>query len=155
MVGWTYIGLIAAWVFIVIQMILLIDFAHSWTESWVAKVEDGSKCHGVGMSSIHDVTAGVLISSSGLVICSIGLYIATLVGIILMFVFYTNKEGEECGLNKFFISVDLVLCVVATILSIHPKVQERIPTSGLLQSGVISAYITYLTWSAVSGATGM
>ena len=35
-------------------------------------------------------------------------------------------------------------------MTIHPRVQEAQPTSGLLQSAVISAYAMYLTWSGMS-----
>lgn len=35
-------------------------------------------------------------------------------------------------------------------MTVHPRIQEAQPTSGLLQAGVISAYSMYLTWSAMS-----
>ena len=37
---WMYFGLIGGSMFIVIQMILIIDFAHRWAESWVDKVDE-------------------------------------------------------------------------------------------------------------------
>lgn len=42
---WFYIGMAGAFCFILIQLVLLIDFAHSWNESWVEKMEEGnSRC---------------------------------------------------------------------------------------------------------------
>ena len=32
--AWMYIGFICAFVFILIQLILMIDFAHNWNEIW-------------------------------------------------------------------------------------------------------------------------
>ena len=31
-----------------VQFMLLVDFAYSWNESWVGKAEEGSKCAGAG-----------------------------------------------------------------------------------------------------------
>lgn len=39
-----YIGLIGAFVFILIQLILMIDFAHTWNEIWTSNADDGNKC---------------------------------------------------------------------------------------------------------------
>ena len=40
-----WIGLIGAFLFVIIQLILLIDFAHGWSESWVEKYEETeAKC---------------------------------------------------------------------------------------------------------------
>ena len=34
---WMYVGLIGGMLFIIIQLVLIIDFAHSWAESWQAE----------------------------------------------------------------------------------------------------------------------
>ena len=34
---WMWIGLIGGIVFILVQLVLLVDFAHSWAETWVGK----------------------------------------------------------------------------------------------------------------------
>jgi serine incorporator 1/3 len=53
-------------------------------------------------------------------------------------------------MNKFFLSINIILCFGASILSIAPAVQEKQPRSGLLQASVVTLYVTYLTWSALS-----
>ena len=42
-------------------------------------------------------------------------------------------QSAGCALHKFFISFNLILCVIISIVSVHPKVQEHQPRSGLLQ----------------------
>jgi hypothetical protein len=32
----------------IVQFILLVDFAYSWNDAWLAKAEEGSKCAGAG-----------------------------------------------------------------------------------------------------------
>lgn len=59
-------------------------------------------------------------------------------------------QPDDCALNKFFISFNLILCVIVSILSVLPSVQEMQPRSGLLQSSVVTLYVIYLTWSSVS-----
>jgi len=134
-IGWSWVALIGAIVFTVIQLILLVDFAHSWNESWVGKVENGSKRHAVGL-----LFAVVL------------MYIASFIATVMMYVYYTKRDGDDCSKNKFFISFNLILSVIITVLSIHPRVQEAVPTSGVLQAAVVSLYCTYLVWSAVSNS---
>jgi len=131
--AWGYIGLVGGFVFLVVQLILLIDFAHAWADSWVGKMEEGSGCH-----------------KWLIVLCSLGLYIVSFVVTVLMYVYYTKSETSNCNDNKFFISFNLILAIVMTAASISGKVQEAQPNSGLLQSGVVVAYCTYLTWSAIS-----
>jgi len=56
----------------------------------------------------------------------------------------------QCKLHEFFISFNMILCVILTVTSVLPKVQEHLPNSGLLQSSFVSLYMMYLTWSAMS-----
>ena len=39
---WMYFGLIGGFCFILIQLVLVVDFAHRWAESWVDKYEETS-----------------------------------------------------------------------------------------------------------------
>lgn len=56
---------------------------------------------------------------------------------------------HECGLNLAFVTINLLICILITAGSIHPKVQESSPNSGLLQPALISCYCTYLVFSAI------
>jgi len=41
---WMYFGMLGGFLFIIIQLILIIDFAHSWADAWVGNFEQtGSK----------------------------------------------------------------------------------------------------------------
>lgn len=48
-------------------------------------------------------------------------YLLSLVAIILFFVYYTHPAS--CSENKAFISVNMLLCVGASVMSILPKIQ--------------------------------
>lgn len=61
-----------------------------------------------------------------------------------------NTENTGCKLNTFFVTFNIILVAIVTFISILPKVREHNPRSGLLQSGVISLYSTYLVSAAVS-----
>merc|ERR1712018_327463 len=37
---WLYFGIIGGFLFILIQLVLIIDFAHSWAEAWVGNSEE-------------------------------------------------------------------------------------------------------------------
>lgn len=48
-------------------------------------------------------------------------YILSLTAVVLFFVFYTKPDG--CFINKFFISFNMLLCIVASVISVLHKVQ--------------------------------
>lgn len=129
---WFYVGMAGAFCFILIQLVLLIDFAHSWNESWVEKMEEGnSRCWYAALLSATAVN-----------------YVLSLVSLVSFYVYYTHSDG--CTENKVFISVNMLLCVGASVLSILPQIQESQPRSGLLQSSLVTLYTMYLTWSAMT-----
>ncbi|KAI1711779.1 serine incorporator (Serinc) domain-containing protein [Ditylenchus destructor] len=74
-------------------------------------------------------------------------YIVSMVGVVLMFIYYTSSAS--CLLHKFIISFNVILCIGITVISMLPQVQEHMPTSGLLQSSFLTLYTMYLTWSAL------
>ncbi|XP_054639341.1 serine incorporator 1 [Dunckerocampus dactyliophorus] len=126
------VGSAGALFFIVIQLVLLVDFAHSWNESWLDKMENG---HSKGWYA-------------ALLAVTIINYILSFIAVVLFFIFYT--KADDCFINKFFISFNMLFCMVASVISVLRKVQESQPRSGLLQSSIITLYTMYLTWSAMS-----
>lgn len=127
-----WIGMFGGFSFILIQLVLIIDFAHNWADTWVGNYEE--------TESRGWFTA--LLFSTAIQ------YVLSLVGIILLYTYYTLSD--DCSLNKFFISFNMILCIAVSIFSIIPQVQEVQPRSGLLQSAVVTLYTVYLTWSAVA-----
>jgi hypothetical protein len=131
---WMYFGMVGGFCFILIQLILIVDFAHSWAEAWVGNYEETE-------------SRGWYFALMAITFLN---YALTLTGTILLFVFFTKSDG--CDLNKFFISINLILSVIVSVISILPAVQENLARSGLLQSSVVSLYVTYLTWSALANS---
>jgi len=88
----------------------------------------------------------LLLGSSGF------LYAIAIVFTIVMYALFC-RDAEACQKNVAFVTINLMLCLLFSFLSIHPKVQEGNPRSGLLQSGLITAYATYLVFSALMSDT--
>ncbi|XDV52120.1 hypothetical protein PO909_020884, partial [Leuciscus waleckii] len=129
---WFIVGTCGAFCFILIQLVLLIDFAHSWNESWVDKMEkENTKRWYIALLSVTGLN-----------------YILSFTAAVLCYNIYTRPEG--CVLNKFFITFNMSICVIASALSVLPRIQDYQPRSGLLQSSIMTLYTMYLTWSAMT-----
>ncbi|XP_066428672.1 serine incorporator 2 [Eleutherodactylus coqui] len=129
---WYYFGMVGGFLFYLVQLILIIDLAHSWSQSWLLRAEDGNtKCW-----------------YAALLICTALLYAASIAAIVVLYIYYTKPDG--CVHNKVFISLNLIFCVIVSIISILPKIQEVHPHSGLLQASVITLYTIFVTWSAMA-----
>ncbi|KAF7393949.1 hypothetical protein HZH68_010768 [Vespula germanica] len=131
---WMYFGMIGGFFFIIIQLILIVDFAHSWADAWVGNYEDTES------KSWYAALMGATLLN----------YAIAVTGVVLLYVYFTHPY--ECALNKFFISFNLILCIIISIISILPSVQKHQPHSGLLQPSIVSLYVIYLTWSGVSNS---
>uniref|UniRef100_A0A4W4FYV3 Serine incorporator 2, like n=1 Tax=Electrophorus electricus TaxID=8005 RepID=A0A4W4FYV3_ELEEL len=117
---WFYFGVVGSFIFILIQLVLLVDFAHTWNQKWVENAEDGSRCWYAGCMFIFIFVCVCL--------CVHGVHMHVYA--------YTHLCVRAC----------VYVCVRACARI----PQEAQPSSGLLQSSLISLYTMYLTWSAMT-----
>ncbi|KPV73114.1 uncharacterized protein RHOBADRAFT_38760 [Rhodotorula graminis WP1] len=117
--------------FILIGLVLLVDFAHTWSETCLERWE----------ATDSAVWKWVLIGST------LGLYALTVALTTVQYIFFA---GTGCGLNTSLITLNWVLSLAVSALSVAPAVQESNPRSGLAQSGMVVAYTSYLTTSAIA-----
>ena len=132
---WMYVGLTGGFMFILIQIILVVDFGHSWSVSWAEKMDTlDTKCW---YFSLAFSTAFV--------------YSLSVTAAVMFYLFFTNPDDiSQCKANTFYISFNVGHCALATIISVLPRVQEETTGAGLLQSSVITIYTVYLTWNTLS-----
>jgi len=135
--GW--FALIGSFFFILAQLVMLVDFAHSWAESWIANYEKQDP-------EVCQTWWYYLLSATGI------LYLLCVVCTIVMYVVFA-KDVAECQTNVWFITINVGLALLVSVLAINPKIQEHNPRSGVLQAAVVCAYGTYLVFSAVRSET--
>jgi len=129
---WMYFCIGASILYIVIQLILTIDFAFFINEYLGERHEDtDGKCF-------------LCIQFSTMAIC----YGLALAMVVLLFVFYTAPD--ECDTNKTILGINISACILFSGLSVMSKVQQKVNQSGLLQSSIISLYVMFITWTAFS-----
>ncbi|KAJ5460416.1 uncharacterized protein N7458_001968 [Penicillium daleae] len=126
-----YIAFFCAMLFLLLGLTLLVDLAHTWAELCLQKIED----------SDSRLWRGLLIGST------LGMYLASIVMTILMYIFFA-KSG--CSMNQAAITVNLIVFMIISAVSVQPAVQESNPRAGLAQAAMVTVYCTYLTLSAVS-----
>jgi hypothetical protein len=124
--AFAWVARLASGAFLVIQMIILLDFAYSTNEAWVAKE---SKPWMVA-----------------LVVTTLGCYAGALALVGLSYQWFKPHGAGDCSLNVFLVTLTLLLGVATTLCGLHPAVQH----GSLLCSGVIFLYNAYLITSALS-----
>lgn len=119
-----------SFIFLLLQILLLIDFGYSWNETWLRYDEacESESCWG---------WRAAIIGSSA------SLYILSLVIWVLL---YMNFGHDGCPAQQALISVTLVLTVALTIVSCT----KIAPHGTLLTSAVVTAYCSYLCYSALA-----
>ncbi|CAB1322065.1 unnamed protein product [Coregonus sp. 'balchen'] len=127
---WRYVGAVGGFIFLLIQLMLLVEFAHRWNTNWSSGVNNNRLWYGA------------------LAMVTLVLFSVAVGAVVFMALFYTHSQA--CLLNKVFLGVNGSLCLIVTLLAISPFIQRIQPKSGLLQPGVISVYVMYLTFSAFS-----
>ncbi|XP_061037434.1 LOW QUALITY PROTEIN: serine incorporator 4 [Eubalaena glacialis] len=128
--AWHYIGICRGFTFILLQLVLITAFAHSWNKNWQT-----------GAAQDCPWFLAVLLTT-------LGFYSMAGVAAVLLFHYYTHPDG--CLLNKMLLSLHFCCCGLLSFLSIAPCIRLKQLHSGLLQASVISCSIMYLTFSALS-----
>lgn len=113
-----------AGLFLLVQVIMLLDATHSWNDAWVAK--DEQKWY------------------IALLVVSVTCYIAAFVISGLLFIWF-NPSGHDCGLNVFFLVMTMILAFSFGVIALHPQVN-----GSLLPASVIAVYCAYVCYTGLS-----
>lgn len=126
--GFTVVTKIVSVIFLLFQMVMVIDLCYLWNESWVKKYDEG------------DTQYAYL-----LIFFTLVLYIGILVSTILMYIWF-----KGCGSAPLVITVNLIFVIIAGAL---PFTRVN-PNGSIFTSGTVGAYTTYLTYAGLSNMIG-
>jgi len=132
-----YIAWLGSMVFIFFGLVLLVDFAYVFGDYVLSEIE---KC-----ADMVDWRSKLWVYT--LITVPLSMHLLTIAISIVDLTFF-GVSG--CGLNRFFIIFNLILCFIVTCISLHPAVREVNSSSGVIQSGVVVIYCTQLVTSAVA-----
>jgi hypothetical protein len=128
---WQWFGILAmslTWCFLILQSLMICDFAHSLSEWMVGKWEEK-----------HSVLWQFLLIGTTLT-----LYVGSMAGHVFLMIYFM-----ECPMYLLFIIMNLCFGFGMTFLCVLPAVRKVNPRAGVLQSGVAWTYTTYLMTSAI------
>ncbi|KAG5184707.1 serine incorporator/TMS membrane protein [Tribonema minus] len=125
--GYVWAARFGAFLFIILQQIVLIDIAYQWNDACVKKAQDLGE-DGEGRK--------VLVA---LVCTSLLLFAVAISGVGVLFGYF-----KGCQSNDIILSLTLIMIVAMTVLQLSG------PEGNLLTSALVSVYMTFLGFSAVS-----
>jgi len=126
--GYVQFARVISAVFLVSQLVYFIDAAYSWNSYFADKA----------YGDLYDENRNWV--AIALMTCFF-LMLAVAVGNILLYLYY-----DHCTRQSIFITVTLLLIIIVTVSQLN--IQDT--DSSLVTSCIVSAYATYLCWSAVS-----
>lgn len=118
--------------FLLVQVVLLLDFVHGWNDKWVGYDEQFWLVYYflkyllfifTFLLSYIDFNLNLhrLYRYIALFVVSLVCYLATFVFSGLLFHWFT-PSGHDCGLNTFFIVMTLICVFLFLIVALHPAV---------------------------------
>ena len=127
--GYAWLARVVSVFFLVLQILVLIDFAYQWNDDWVERALDGP-------DEDRNWLYAILISA-------FVLYLVPTIGIPLLFTFY-----GECASSVAFSSVTILGILLFTGLTLcrYQVVGEE---GAILPAAVVAAYSTFVCWSAL------
>ena len=136
---WLYFNLCSILVITLLKLFCLLDAITIAMESCIKETQISAIDTSVGVGGGKNGGGG---SSAKAVACL--LYAISLVAYVSFYVYYAHNY--ECSVTRFFVSINLVLCIAASVVSIHPDVKG----GNLLFSAVVTSLCMYCTWSALN-----
>ena len=127
-VGWYYIGLTGSFFMLLLQLVLIIDLTYALNDF----MEENQK----GLQSLACFSMNKL--ATIVMYCT-----STLMAVFLYIVF---RRPDECKMNFVLITVNVILCVIASLVSVLSKEHNKCH----LQTSAVTAYTIYLTYIASS-----
>lgn len=119
-----YLARFGSGIFLIVQMVILLDFAQTWNDTWVG-MEDERYLY-----ALLAATVGCAVT------------ILALVGIMF---YWFNPDGPDCSFNVTAIAASVVVALVLPAASMHP----RATNGSLFPAAVVALYCTYLCYSAL------
>lgn len=129
--GYAWFSRVVSVLFLLLQLIILIDFAYKWNDGWLENADELQQEPGNSdekMNKWHYLILG----------CAVLLFAIWIVGVALMF-----KHYNTCKLDEFFTAFTLILPLLGTACALGTG-------APVLPASVIAAYSTYLCWGALN-----
>jgi len=120
-----WVARIASTFFLLVQVVILIDFAHAWNDSWVARGDTD------GQAWLFALLACTVVSFGATIALSVVSWS------------YFHPE-VECRLNAMLVVVGIILCGGVTFAALHPEVNGSVFPASLM-----CVYIMYSVWSGL------
>ncbi|XP_047090836.1 probable serine incorporator [Lolium rigidum] len=110
--------------FLLVQVVMLLDFTNNWNDSWVEKDEKKWEI--------------------ALLVVTVACYLSTFAFSGVLFMWF-NPSGQDCGLNVFFIVLTIILAFAFAVIALHPQVNGSV-----MPASIISVYSAYLCYTGLS-----
>jgi len=117
--------------FLLFQIIMIIDLFYIWGEKWVKIYDEGNTCWGVVM-----------------IIFSVGLYVATGYLTFKNWTYFVDEPTCTDTTHRTILIGGIVLVVLLTGLTVSPVNDHK----SVITSGAVSLYIAYLTFSGLTSS---
>eukprot|EP00112_Aurelia_sp_Birch-Aquarium-sp1_P012129 Seg255.4 transcript_id=Seg255.4/GoldUCD/mRNA.D3Y31 product="putative serine incorporator" protein_id=Seg255.4/GoldUCD/D3Y31 len=132
---WMYVCLIGGFIFMLYQIMLVIDFGHSWSVAWAERLE----------------TSNTKLWYLAMVLATLLMFMISLAAVACFYFFFAGSHAlTKCKANLFYMTFIVIQCFLATVISVTPTVQQELAGAGLLQSSVVVLYTMYLTFNTLS-----
>jgi serine incorporator 1/3 len=125
-----WLARIASPLFLGIQMLIIIDMANSWNEAWVAEGEEDPR--------YLYALLGATIFSYAVSFTTAGLAFR-----------WFAPGSHDCSLNITLITLTLLVVIVLTAITLHPRIKQVNPSASIFVSSCTALYCSYLSFAAL------